>query len=115
MKTLVELQATCRDLGLIVETIGRPNKEGWIAALRQHYWDRDHPGQPLPEQLEPMLMGDWSDLAPDQAESVENDHHAWAVQPKLDGCRAVLHVTAGGIRITGRTVSEVTFRLTEHQ
>ena len=115
MKTLAELQDACGDLGLVVESTGRPNKEVWITALRRHFWERDDPGQPIPEQIEPMLLGDWNDITAEQAESLENDHHAWAVQPKLDGCRALFHIKNEGIRVTSRTISDVTFRLSEHQ
>jgi ATP-dependent DNA ligase len=115
MKTLAELQAACRDLGLTVATSGRPNKEAWVNALRQHLWERDHPGQPLPEQIEPMPLGDWNDLAPEEADAIESDHHAWGVQEKRDGVRALVHIGTGTVRITGRTISEVTYRLSEHQ
>jgi ATP-dependent DNA ligase len=54
-------------------------------------------------------------MNPDDAEAIENDHHSWGVQPKMDGCRALLHIGIAGFRVTGRTISEVTYRLTEHQ
>lgn len=115
MKTLAELQATCRDLGIAVEATGRPNKEAYIQALRQRLWERDHPGQPLPEQIEPMLLGNWDDLTPAEAEAIENDHHSWGVQEKKDGVRVLVHIGTRTVRITGRTVSEATYRLSEHQ
>jgi ATP-dependent DNA ligase len=62
-----------------------------------------------------MLLSEWSDLTPEQAEEIENDQHAWLVQPKLDGCRALVHLEQTRVRITSRTVSEVTFRLNELQ
>ena len=62
-----------------------------------------------------MLLGDWNDLDPGEAEAIERDHHAWAVQPKRDGVRALLHIEPHGVRLTGRNVSETTFRLSEHQ
>jgi hypothetical protein len=49
-----------------------------------------------------MLLGDWSDLSPEEADAIEGDHHAWCVQLKLDGVRAPLHSGTGGIRVTGR-------------
>lgn len=63
----------------------------------------------------PMLLGSWEDLDDDQAEAIENNHHAWIVQPKMDGVRALLHIENGRVRITSRTVSEVTYRLSEFQ
>ena len=111
MRNLAELQAECARLGITVESNGRPSKEIWIAALRQHYWNLDHPGRPLPAQVRPMLLSDWNDLDAQAAAEIEADQHAWIVQPKLDGVRALLHVDKDGVRITGRCVSEVTYRL----
>jgi len=115
MKTLAELQATCREFGIAVDATGRPSSEAYVRALRQHIWERDHPSQPLPEQIEPMLLGNWDDLTPAEAEPIENDHHSWGVQEKKDGVRVLVHIGTGTVRITGRTVSEVTYRLSEHQ
>jgi len=115
MKTLAELQSLCSEVGLKATSAGRPSKGPYVEALRQHFWDTDNPGQPLPEQIEPMLLCDWNDLDPEEAQAIEDDHHAWCVQPKLDGCRVLVHVGDDSVRITGRTVSEVTFRLSEHQ
>ena len=55
------------------------------------------------------------DLNEDEAREIEEDCHAWIVQPKLDGVRALLHVEDGQVRITSRCVSEVTYRLSEFQ
>jgi ATP-dependent DNA ligase len=115
VKALAELQAKCSELGLSVETTGRASKEPWIARLRQHFWESEHPGEPLPPQVEPMLLSDWGDLSPDEAEAIEQDQHSWAVQPKEDGVRALLHVERHGIRVTSRNYSETTFRLSEYQ
>jgi ATP-dependent DNA ligase len=115
MKTLAELQATCREFGIAVDATGRPSKEAYVRALRQHIWERDHLGQPLPEQIEPMLLGNWDDLTPAEAEPIENDHHSWGVQEKKDGVRVLVHIGTRTVRLTGRTVSEVTYRLSEHQ
>ncbi len=115
MKTLAKLQAQCRELGLTVETSGRPNKEPWIARLRQHYWEVEHPDKELPPQIEPMLLGDWTDLDSSEAEQIEQEGSGWLVQPKLDGVRALLHVGPDSIRITSRTLSVVTYRLAELQ
>ncbi len=115
MKTLAELQAECAALGIKVEVEGRTGKEPFIAALRAYHWHKDHPGQALPAQVMPMLLSNWADLTPDQAQEIEQDTHAWIVQPKLDGVRALLHIEEGGIRITSRYVSETTFRPSEFQ
>jgi len=113
--TLAALQAKCAALGMTVGAEGRASKEPFIAALRAYHWQNDHPGQPLPAQVMPMLLSDWADLTPDQAQEIELDNHAWIVQPKLDGVRVLLHVEEAGIRITSRYVSETTFRLSEFQ
>jgi ATP-dependent DNA ligase len=115
VKTLAELQAECAALGIEVGVEGRAAKEPFIAALRAYHWHKDHPGQPLPAQVMPILLSDWADLTPDQAQEIEQDNHAWIVQPKLDGVRALLHVEEAGIRITSRYISETTFRLSEFQ
>lgn len=115
MKNLKELQARCNSLGISVDAKGRASKEPYIAALRNYHWQCEHPGEPLPEQIEPMLLGDWNDLPENEAEAIEQDHHAWCIQPKMDGVRVLVHAGRDGVRITGRNASEVTYRLTEHQ
>ncbi len=115
VKNLAELQAECATLGIKVETKGRASKEPYIAALRDHHWRKEHPDELLPAQVMPMLLGSWEDLDEDEARQMEEDYHAWIVQPKLDGCRALLHIEDGRVKITSRTVSEVTYRLSEFQ
>jgi bifunctional non-homologous end joining protein LigD len=61
-----------------------------------------------------MLLGNWADLKPEEAERIEHEP-GWNVQPKLDGIRALLHVEGTRVRITSRCVSEVTYRLGEFQ
>ncbi|MBX9628708.1 MAG: hypothetical protein K2X82_33245 [Gemmataceae bacterium] len=112
-KTLAELQALCRELGIVVAPPRRAAKEPYLLALRDHHWARENPGRPLPEQIEPMLLGDWNDLGDGEADALERDDSGYCAQEKHDGVRALLHVTPEGVRITGRTVSEVTFRLSE--
>lgn len=114
-KTLAELRALCSQLGIAVPPQRRPAKEPYIHALRDHFWAEENPGQQLPEQVEPMLVGDWNDLDENEAEAIERDDSGWAVQDKMDGVRALLHVTEHGVRVTGRTISEVNFRLSEFQ
>ena len=116
MKTLAELKAECDALGLTVaESGGRASKEPYIAALRDYHWRKHHSDEPLPPQVAPMLLGDWADLDHEESESIEQDQHTWCVQEKMDGVRALLHVEPGGIRLTGQSVSEVTYRLSEFQ
>ena len=115
MKNLAHLQAECAALDINVETRGRASKEPYILALRNYHWRKEHPDEPLPSQVMPMLLGSWEDLDDDQAEAIEQDHHAWIVQPKMDGCRALFHIEGNRVRITSRTVSEVTYRLSEFQ
>jgi ATP-dependent DNA ligase len=115
VKNLAELQAECAALGIKVEVNGRASKEPYIAALREHHWRKDHPDEPIPRQIEPMLLASWQDLDEEEARKMEADLHAWIVQPKLDGVRALLHIEEDRVRITGRTTSEVTYRLSEFQ
>jgi ATP-dependent DNA ligase len=115
VKNLAELQAECATLGIKLETKGRASKEPYIAALRDFHWRKNHPDEPLPAQILPMLLGSWEDLDDAEAEAIEQDNHAWIIQPKIDGVRALVHVEDGRVRITSRTVSEVTYRLSEFQ
>lgn len=115
MKTLSQLQAECQALGIRVASTGRSSKEPYISALQRFYWERENPGKAMPTQVLPMLLEDWNSLASSQTAELENDHYAWIVQQKYDGVRALLHVTKDGIRITGRNLSEVHYRLTEFQ
>ena len=115
MKTLAALQRECNALGIDVATQGRADKRPYISALRDHHWRKDRPGEPLPPQIPPMLLDNWSDLDPEDAQRIEHDGPGWIVQPKLDGVRALLHVEDNQVRITSRYVSEVTYRLGEFQ
>jgi len=116
MKTLAELQRKCTALGLTIpEGLGRESKAPYLAALRDHHWRQDHPGEPLPPQIHPMLLGNWADLDPEEAQLIEADGPGWIVQPKFDGVRAQLHVGGPRVRITSRCVSEVTYRPGEFQ
>jgi ATP-dependent DNA ligase len=115
MKTLAQLKAECTALGLAIpDARGRQSKEPYLAALREHHWRQDHPGEPLPPQVAPMLLGDWADLDPEEARRIEHGP-GWIVQPKLDGVRALLHTELNGVRVTSRCVSDVTYRLGEFQ
>ncbi len=115
MRTLAELQNECAERGLVVADKGRVSKENYVAALRAHHWSREYPGRPLPPQVLPMLLGDWADLDPAEAEQIEQEGTGWLVQPKLDGVRALLHVDEDGVRVTSRHVSVVNYRLAELQ
>jgi len=112
-KTLAELQTLCLQRGIAVSLQRRPAKEPYLHALRDHVWAKENSDQLLPEQIEPMLLGDWNDLDDDEAGDFERDNSGYCVQEKADGVRALLYVTENGVRITGRAVSEVTFRLSE--
>ena len=115
MKNLAELQAECAALAIKVETKGRASKNPYVAALRDYHWRHDHPYEPLPVQIMPMLLGSWEDLDEAEADEIEADGSGWIVQQKMDGVRALLHVERDGVRVTSRTVSEVNYRLSEFQ
>jgi ATP-dependent DNA ligase len=112
-KTFAELQTLCSQHRIDTPPQRRPAKEPLVLALRNHLWSSENPGRPLPEQIEPLLLGDWNDLDESDAIAIEADNSGWCVQEKHDGVRALLHVTADGVRITSRNISEVTFRLNE--
>ena len=63
VKALSDLKTLCDELGLAVPPQTRPAKEPYIFALREALWAREHSNEPLPEQVGPMLLGDWADLA----------------------------------------------------
>jgi len=115
VRTLAELQAECAALGLKVEMNGRRRKDEFVQVLREFHWRKDHPDKPLPDQTMPMLLGDWTNLDFAEAGEIEADCHAWILQPKLDGARALLHVEHDRVRISSRYVSETTYRLSEFQ
>jgi ATP-dependent DNA ligase len=115
LKTLAALMEECDALGIQAENEGCPSKEPYLAALREFHWRQVHPDEPLPAQIMPMLLADWNELERDEAQAIEQDQHCWAVQPKLGGVRALLHVGRGGIRVTTRNICETTYRLSEYQ
>ena len=112
-KSLAELQALCIQNGIEIPPQRRPAKEPHLVALRDRFWSLETPGRSLPEQIEPMLLGDWNDLDGSDALAIEADDSGWCVQEKHDGVRVLLHITEDGVRLTGRNISEVTFRLSE--
>lgn len=113
MKTLTGLKAECATLGIAVKTNGRASKGPYITALRDHHWRKDHPDEPPPPRIPPMLLGSWEDLDEAQAHEIEEDCHAWIIQEKLDGVRVLLHVEGDWVRISSRVVSDTTYRLSE--
>ena len=113
MRSLSELQRECHLQGIDLDVPARPSKEFYINALRQHYWQRTNPEKSAPFDLDPMLLSDWDDCG--NAVGIEQDHHAWIVQEKKDGVRALMSVDTAGVRITGRTTSTVTYRKSEFQ
>ncbi len=114
MRNLDELKSECASHGITVASEGRVSKGPYITALRDHFWQQHHHGQPFPPQIHPMLLGKWADLDPAEVQRIEEEP-GWIVQPKLDGVRALMHIESSGIRITSRCVSEVTYRLGEFQ
>jgi len=115
MKTLAQIKAQCSSLELTVrEHRGRPSKEPYVAALRAYHWREENPVEPIPPQIQPMLLGNWADLDFDEIQRVEHGP-GWVIQPKLDGVRALLYIEGDLVRITSRCVSEVTYRLGEFQ
>lgn len=100
MKTLAQLQAECAAGGIAVATNGKPKKDDYILALREHHWQKAHPGEPLPAQIMPMLLRSWEDLGEEQAEQIEQEGSGWVVQPKPDGVRCLVHVEGDRVRLT---------------
>ncbi len=111
---LAELQALCRDLDLTVYLGPRKAKGDYLEALRVHYLKRDYPqGQPFTE-LSPMLSFPYWNLHADERERLWEDHNAWLVQQKFDGCRAIVHFVRGvGTFVHGRNIDTSTYRRTD--
>lgn len=92
------------------EDRGRPSKEPYIATLRDRHGRQDHPVEPLPPQVRPMLPGNWANLDPEENQRIEHGP-GWIVQPRLDGVRALLHIESNRARDTSRCIREVTYCL----
>jgi ATP-dependent DNA ligase len=117
-RNLADLQNECKRLGLTVTKSGkREAKSDYEKALRDYYWERDGEGQPMVEQIQPMLARNVKDVTPTEAKEMWTDGNKWAYQEKINGCRAVLIIrnpSKGQInQMTSRRLSDETYRLNE--
>lgn len=113
MPTLAQLKRMCQARG--IEVIDSKERAPYLNALRTHYLSRDYPsGLPYTE-LSPMLCYSYADLHPKEQQAIWKDGNNWIAQPKLNGCRIILHfVKDVGVFAHSRTVNQSTFRRQEY-
>lgn len=115
-RNLADLQKECaaNGIGPAASDCKRVSKESYMDALRDFYWNRDHVGETMPEQIEPMLARNTKDLPKEELESMLCDGSQWVGQEKINGCRVMLRFNHGGINhLTSRNRSDETYRMNE--
>lgn len=115
-RNLSDLQKECADLGLEPDMTGckRASKERYEVTLRDHYWNRDHNGEELPEQIEPMLARNSKDLPKEELDSMLADVSDWVGQEKINGCRCTIRFRHGKTNhLLSRNLSDETYRMNE--
>lgn len=107
-RSLTELQNEVKELGLPLPSgsYGRKELEN---ILKQYYWEKEHPGQPLPEFIQPMLLRNVRDLEEEEVEKMWQNPDFY-VEKKRDGVRCVGYLGAEGVNdFRTRTISVKTF------
>lgn len=114
-RNLADLKVECLLHGLEVTPSGKRESKGdFEQALREFYWDRDHAGEEMPEQIIPMLARNVKDVDDSLRKEMTADGGNWVAQEKINGCRALLKIRHGQINhITSRRISDETYRLNE--
>lgn len=117
-RNLADLVAEASSLGLQVKQSGKRESKGdYEVALRDHYWNRDHAGEELPEQILPMLARNSKDLPQAEVDEMFRDGSKWVAQEKINGCRCMIKIrnpSKGRINhATSRRLSDETYRLNE--
>ena len=118
-RNLADLKRECAEHGLTVTPAGkRESKTDFEVALRNFLWTRDHGDEEMLVQIAPMLGRNIKDVDEATADAIWS---TFLVQPKINGCRGILHIFAkspnGSIpqsRMTSRRVSDQTYRLNEN-
>lgn len=78
-------------------------------------WAEVHPGEPFPEEYDPMLIHDKTDADPDWIDKVLNSND-WIIQTKVNGMRSLLQLNFNApIKMTSRSRSVKDFAFTPHQ
>jgi len=114
-RNLADLQKECATNGIEVDHGGKkPAKSHYETALRDHYWNRDHVGEELPEQIIPMLARNSKDLPKAGVEAMMADGSDWVAQEKINGCRCTIRFRHGKINhLLSRNLSDETYRMNE--
>lgn len=117
-RNLADLKAECSSLNLIVIQSGKKEaKSDYESALREFYWQRDHAGALMAEQIEPMLARNLKDVEPELAKAMLADGSGWVAQEKINGCRLTVNIrnpNQGRINwCLSRNLSDETYRLNE--
>lgn len=114
-RSLGDLQDEASKLGL--STLGL-SKNALENALRDFYWDRDHLGETMLFQADPMLAEKFRKLDEERQAEIWKSPK-WVAQLKLNGCRLILHI--GGVngqekinRLTARGKSVTDFLFGEN-
>src|SRR6185437_8556247 len=113
MSTLAELKKMCQ--AMAIEVPHSNARQPYLNALRNHYLSRDYStGLPY-EELSPMKCFLYAELHPREQHAIWKDGNQWIAQPKLNGCRMILHfVKDVGVFAHSRTVNQSTFRRQEY-
>jgi ATP-dependent DNA ligase len=113
-RKLADLQKECVQMGIVVPlpTRGRVTKSAYEVALRDFYWNRDHSGEIMLDQIEPQLAENIKDMSDEEKQGIYNSKLYFA-QEKLDGCRFICHIKDGKVRFTSRRLSDKDYRFSE--
>jgi len=114
-RNLADLKLECSVQEITATQAGnREAKSDYETALRDFYWQRDHKGEEMPEQILPMLARNVKDVDDNLREEMLADGGRWVSQEKINGCRAIIKFRHGKPNhITSRRLSDEHYRLNE--
>lgn len=117
-RNLADLKLECEVQSIPVTQAGKKEaKSDYETALRDFYWDRDHSGETMPEQIAPMLARNSKDVDASDKNDMLADGGQFVAQEKINGCRCVMklnqlnHHTIN--HLTSRRLSDETYRYNE--
>lgn len=117
-RNIADLKNECDGHGLTVAPAGKKMaKSDYETALRDFYWQRDHAGEVMADQISPMLARNAKDLSAAEQAQLLTDGSGFVAQVKINGCRAIMRFrnpSAGRINhLTSRRISDETYRYNE--
>lgn len=86
-RSLSQLEDEIREIGLELPEAGYGKRE-LMEMLKQYYWAKKHPDEPLPEFINPMLIDNIKHLPEERQDEIWEDPN-WALEIKRNGVRAV--------------------------